>query len=323
MPKTYLAPKSFLFLFLLSLALAAPSAAAELYFIDAHSQMDGSVDQETIIKLMNKGGVYRTILAARHGIKPRAIIQFAKAHPKRIIPSVTTKMWGYVHESKSRHKKYYRALGKQVRSGKFRSMAEVLMWHSGCPKDKCPSVLVRSGDKRVRVALKATLAKGWPFIAHIEFGSLSGSLRDDFMGDLKGMLDANPEHPFALIHMGQLEHGDARKLIKAHKNIYFLASHSNTVAFAAAAGAKEWIDMFEGEKLASAWRKLVIEYPDRFVFALDNVWGEKHWNTGNYMGQIELWRSALSDLSGEVARAIAHGNAERLWKIPPKPGASR
>ena len=41
------------------------------------------------------------------------------------------------------------------------------------------------------------------------------------------------------------------------------------------------------------------------------------------MGQIELWRSALSDLSGEVARAIAHGNAERLWKIPPKPGASR
>ncbi len=313
------AAKSFLFLFLLSLALAGPSTAAELYFVDAHSQMDEDVDQETIIKLMDRGGVYSTILAARRGRKPRDIVRFANAYPERIIPSVTTKKWGYVQELKSLHKKYYRALGKQVRSGKFRAMAEVLMWHSGCPKDKCPSVLVRSGDKRVRAALKAALAKGWPFVAHIEFGSLSGSSRDDFMGDLKGMLDANPDHPFALIHMGQLEYGEVRKLIKAHKNIHFLAAHSNTIAVAEAAGAKPWVDMFEGEKLSPAWRKLVVDHPDRFVFALDNVWGEKHWTAELYMSQIELWRSALSDLPDMVARAIAHGNAERLWKLPPKP----
>jgi predicted TIM-barrel fold metal-dependent hydrolase len=281
--------------------------------------MDSGVDQETIIKLMNRGGVYRTILAARSGIRPRAIVQFAKAYPERIIPSVTTKMWGYVFESKARHKKYYRALGKQVRSGKFRAMAEVLMWHSGCPNDKCPSVIVRSGDKRVRAALKAALAKGWPFVVHIEFGSLSGSWMSRFMGDLKGMLDANPEHPFALIHMGQLEPGEVRKLIEAHKNIYFLAAHSNAIAAAAAAGAKPWVDMFKGEKLAPAWRKLAIEYPGRFVFAFDNVWGGKHWDMDYYMAQIEIWRSALSDLPKKMAYAIAHGNAERLWKIPPKP----
>jgi hypothetical protein len=120
--------------------------------------------------------------------------------------------------------------------------------------------------------------------------------------------------------MGQLNHADVRKLIKAHKNIYFLASHANPVAVAAAKGVKPWVDMFEGKKLAPAWRKLVIEHPGRFVFALDNVWGEKHWTSGYYMSQIALWRSALSDLPDKVAHAVAHGNAERLWKIPPKAG---
>ena len=111
MPKISLRLKTFLLLILL-LALALPPAtiAAKLYFIDAHSQMDSGVDRETIIKLMNQGGVYRTILAARSGIRPRAIVQFANAYPERIIPSVTTKMWGYVYDSKSPHKKYYRAL---------------------------------------------------------------------------------------------------------------------------------------------------------------------------------------------------------------------
>ena len=35
--------------------------------------MDDGVDRETIIKPMNQGGVYRTILAARSGIRSRAI----------------------------------------------------------------------------------------------------------------------------------------------------------------------------------------------------------------------------------------------------------
>ena len=69
-------------------------------------------------------------------------------------------------------------------------------------QQQMPPVLVRAGDRRVRAALKAALAQGWPFVAHIEFGSLHGSPRNDFIGGFKGMLDAHPEHPFALIHMG-------------------------------------------------------------------------------------------------------------------------
>jgi len=36
------------------------------------------------------------------------------------------------------------------------------------------------------------------------------------------------------------------------------------------------------------------------------------------MDQAALWRQALSDLTPEVAHALAHGNAERLWNLPLK-----
>ncbi|MBT3350566.1 MAG: amidohydrolase family protein [Nitrospinaceae bacterium] len=308
-----------LLIFLFVLAQPPVTIAAELYFVDAHSQMDDGVDQKTVIKLMDQGGVYRTILAARQGRSPKDVIKFNSAYPERIIPSVTTKKWGYAQPLESRHKKYYRALRNQLKSGRFRAMAEVLMWHDGCPNDKCPSIIVRANDKRVRAALKGALANEWPFVVHIEFGSLPGSSFKNFMDDLKGMLDANPDHPFSLIHMGQLEHAEVQKLIKAHKNIYFLAAHANPFAVAAAKGIKPWVDLFEEKKFAPPWRKLILEHPDRFIFALDNVWGEKHWVTDMYMSQINIWRSALSDLPENVANAVAHGNAERLWKISPKP----
>ena len=81
--------------------------------------------------------------------------------------------------------------------------------------------------------------------------------------------------------------------------------------------------MFAGERLTPAWKSLTVAYPTRFIFALDNVWGRKHWKPGMYNGQIALWRKALADLPHETAHAIAHGNAERLWRLEPKPGADK
>lgn len=57
----------------------------------------------------------------------------------------------------------------------------------------------------------------------------------------------------------------------------------------------------------------MIEFPDRFVFALDNVWAE-HWEK-DYGSKIKLWRQALGALPVEVAGRIAHGNAERLYQL--------
>ncbi|MCK4830237.1 amidohydrolase family protein, partial [bacterium] len=128
-------------------------------------------------------------------------------------------------------------------------------------------------------------------------------------------LSSNSEHPFALIHMGQLPLEDVAALIKAHNNIYFLTSHADPVS--AADSKQPWINMMDKDKFKPQWKQLITQHPDRFVFALDNVWGWQWQDT--YMKHIKVWRSALSELPEDVAHAVAHGNAERLWKLEPQP----
>ena len=81
------------------------------------------------------------------------------------------------------------------------------------------------------------------------------------MHQLDELTRTHTMQPFALIYIGQPQPKDARSLIKAYPNIYFLTSHANTVAIHKS--AQPWINMFDG------------------------------------------------------VHAAAHGNAERLWRLPP------
>lgn len=64
----------------------------DLYLIDAHSQATTATDLTTIVPLMDRGGVYRPILA-RIPSPPATIAQMmsiaalAKEYPDRIVPA--------------------------------------------------------------------------------------------------------------------------------------------------------------------------------------------------------------------------------------------
>ena len=77
------------------------------------------------------------------------------------------------------------------------------------------------------------------------------------------------------------------------------------------------LNMMDGDKFKPSWKQLISEHPDRFIFAMDNVWAFQWQDT--YLRHIKVWRSALADLPPDVANAVAHGNAEKLWKLAPKP----
>ena len=111
--------------------------------------------------------------------------------------------------------------------------------------------------------------------------------------------------------LGQLNSEDVAILIKGHKNIYFTTAHSGPNV------KKIWTKVFNGKSFKSDWKTLFVTYSDRFVFAMDNVW-ERHWcscKKWKYSDEIQLWRTALAQLPDNVARAIAHKNAERLWNL--------
>lgn len=283
--------------------------ANELYFVDAHSQFDTEVDAELILNRMDKGGVYKTILASRRQRKPRDAAELAEQYPDRIIASVRTKSRHYSEGSK----KFYKKLKKQVKSGRFSAMAELLIFHAQ-KGDKADEVRISVDDKRIQKSLAYAVEQGWPFVVHFEFASLRGSDREDYMSGLKELLNSQPEHPFALIHMGQLPLEDVAALIKGYNNIYLLTSHADPVS--ATDSKQPWINMMDKDKFKPQWKQLIMQHPNRFVFALDNVWGWQWQDT--YMKHIKVWRSALSELPIEVAKKVAHGNAERLWNLEPK-----
>ena len=296
----------------LGLAVGIPGAGADtIRLIDAHSQFDRDVDPEDIIRLMDEGGISRVILAVRGGAKAGDLRALARRHPGRITPAVKTKGGKYWKN----HPKFYKKLKKQLAKPEYGAMAEVIMWHAakGNPDNpRAPEVVVHPEDERVQFLLQAAIEQGWPFIIHIEFAA-AGSDRDAFMAEFEALLTRHPDHPFALIHMGQLEAKDVRRLIETHKNIHFLTSHANPIT--TGNSRQPWIDMFDDDLLAPVWKDLMTRYPDRFILAFDNVL-PRHWGT-DYLRQIALWRQALAALPHETAHAIAHGNAERLWRLPP------
>lgn len=295
---------------LLFCAFSLPILAQDLYFIDAHSQVDHQLDDlSLILERMDEAGVHKTILASR-GRRPHSdIADMVAMHPERIAGAIRTKGRIYVDNSP----KFYKKLHKRANSGRYSAVAEILIYHAQ-KGNKADEVNVELTDPRVGAVLKVCLDNNWPMTLHIEFSSVFGDRRKEMMGNLESFIRRQPEHPFVLIHMGQLDAGEVKRLIGEHPNLYFMVSHTNPVV--TSQSNQPWTELFSGDLLKPDWKQLMTRHPDRFVFALDNVW-ERHWNKF-YLEQMRVWRTALSELPDDVAHQFAHGNAERLWKLPPK-----
>lgn len=279
----------------------------KLYFIDAHSQVDHNVvPLHKVISLMENEGVRQTILSTRGNLKGAPLLRLSREDPGRITPALRSK--GKPYDTGSA--KYYELLEKQIATKQYQAIAEVLLYHAQ-KGNKAPEVIVYPDDKRVKVALNYAIKYDWPFVVHIEFASLNGKKRKKFMRSFKQMLDQHPEHPFILTHMGQLTSKRCLRLIENHKNVYFHTGWSNPAAVESS--NQPWTNVFDGDSLAPEWKDLFVQYPHRFIFALDNVFSE-HWSDF-YRKQMNHWKSGLAELPADIAHLIAHGNAERLWHI--------
>ena len=301
MPKTILNLRCWPLLTLLALGL--PVSAAQLYFVDAHSQIDEGVAAETVISLMDENEVRATILSTRGKPHPETVVNLSDRYPGRIVPSVRTKGRNIF------------SAGDQARSGRFRAMSEVLLYHAR-KGSRAPEVVQMPSSMATRDDLALTREMGWPFVMHIEFASLSPDRAQQYMGETEVLLSSNPDHNFVLIHMGQLPAKEAARLLSKFSNLHFFVSHSNPVIIQHS--KQPWVNLFDGRRLAPEWKALFLRYPRNFIFALDNVWPE-HWGKP-YGEQMALWREALQDVPQEVAELFAHGNAERLWKLGTVPG---
>lgn len=285
------------------------SPEADIPIIDAHSQVDQYVELERVIELMDQAGVSVTILASRASNMVQMeelLVSFASVYPGKIIPAVRTK--GYMQVLGDNYAQF---LKHQVTTHQYGAMAEVLIYHAE-KGDRASLVVMQPDDEIVQAALNCAVEKKWPFISHIEFVD-AGSQRDEFMTKFEALLLQYPNHPFVLIHMGQLDCAEVRQLIDSHDNIHFIASKSNPISANKAWPELHPTSMFDDDRLAEDWKQLMTEHPDRFILGFDNTWVED-WGQ-YYLDQVALWREAIKELPVEVAHAFAHGNAERLWHL--------
>ena len=294
-----------------STASPASKVKGDIYFIDAHSQWDHRVDEERILSLMDHGGIYRTLLSVHMKRPWQDVVAFAKAAPRRIIPTVRIKGRGYHRGPRN---KYFDRLEGQLGSDPFGAMAEVHVWHDS-DGGKYHEIRIDFDDELFLAAFDAAKGKDWPLIVHMEFAALSFIGKRDYMDKLETFLRSNQDHPVVMIHMAQLEEPDVRRLLAAHSNLHFMTSHASPFY---QSGGKPFINMINDGKFKPQWKKLILEYPDRFVFALDNVFS-KFWMPDLYLDKMKMWWNVASDLPNDVAQAFAHGNAERLWKLTAKP----
>ena len=281
----------------------------DLYFIDAHSQIDHKVSGvDVVLKRMSDNHVKTTLLTPRGKRSWQDILDWSAKYPTKIAPLIRSKGKHYKNDAPE----YFRQVRKQIESGAFVGAAEILVFHAQ-KGNKASKVSVDLADERVSVLLNESLSQGWPLIIHIEFASLHGHERQRHMKDLESILKQHPSHPFVIIHMGQLNHEQVQSLIERHPNVYFLTSHTDPVTVRKS--KQPWINIFTPSKyhFKESWKNLFIAYSDRFIFALDNVW-DQHWSD-SYDEKMKYWRMALSELPESTAHLIAHGNAERLWKL--------
>jgi predicted TIM-barrel fold metal-dependent hydrolase len=302
------------------LGLLAPAYGApdELPVIDAHSQFDEGVTAARVLEYLARAGVTRALLSARGRTTTAQVVSLAAAQPGCVVASVRTK--GRVFDENS--PAYYAMLEEQFKEPSFGAMSEIILVHA--PKGKrAPEVNVAAESPQAKEAIRRAVARGWPVVLHYELRWLArargGNAVAERMRELRSLLAQYPQHPFALIHMAQLDAPAAAELIAHHPNVVFLTSHANTLSIQES--RQPWTDMFSGDALAPEWKELVLRHPERFVLAIDNVWPE-HWSDA-YVRQVALWRHALGQLPPEVAHAVAHRNAERLWKLPPAAAGQR
>jgi hypothetical protein len=303
--------------------------------IDAHSQVDCLVSKDLVMRQLERLRISRVLISVRgcrgwttEQLEGRTL-DWSKEHPDRISALVSTKVDGWSYASLSSGE--VEALGPRAHRLGFVGMGEVLVQHAAHEHAQLsyPELALRLDDVRIQKAIEVARGKNWPVILHIELNDNEEAAAQT-LADLGAMLTRNADVQFGLIHMAQASAREARSLLEKYSNVFFLTTKAdNSAAGATKKSLKKgvvaqtgWINMFRGQcelkdcpsEWKPEWKKLIVEYPNHFVLAFENVFPQ-HWEEP-YAIKVGIWRRALAMLPAEVAHAVAHRNAERLWKLP-------
>jgi predicted TIM-barrel fold metal-dependent hydrolase len=291
-------------LLVLGLLLAANTGSAraeDLWLVDAHSHHAKGLNLEQVITRMDAVGVRTIVLFARRQGTDEEVLQLHAKYPDRVVPTVGFQNLGWLRQDPP----LLDEVEQKLRSGRFRWMGELLLRHYGVPELQAADYDISPDSPMFRRVLDLSAQYGVPVTIHHEAEP----------GNLEPFRRALRHRPAALVvwahWCGRATPEAARVFLEEFPALY------------CDLGASDPGPRYGREKnplrnsagaLLPAWRALIETFPDRFLAAIDTV------DPGHYE-YYERWtrglKVALGALPPDIARRVAHENAERLlarWK---------
>ncbi len=128
------------------------------------------------------------------------------------------------------------------------------------------------------------------------------------VAEMERLLESNSQGTWLWAHTGNfIEPLALKPLFQQHPNLFCELSWRDERV-----GVR--IPISVGGLLRPEWKELLEEFPDRFVIGTDV--GDP--SLDRYAVMIGYWRGILNQLSKGAAEKLAHQNAERILKLPPR-----
>lgn len=279
-----------------------------LRIVDVHFHPAPMWDTYALTKLFDELGVAAAGNGARESDALAA--KFAQQQPNRFIPFVGNEP---IRQFTSREGErawtlqssavvdYLAQLETALREKRYRGIGELVVNSVHSRSDKATKYPADSPLMRRLWALSAKYDV--PLSVHLD-------ATPDSLEQMERVLVSDRSGTWIWAHTGWLPVANPsllRPLLQAHPNLFCELSGRESIRRIYRG------DPIDNDRvLKPEWKAMLEDFPDRFVIGTD----VDPPTMAAYAEEIGYWRGILSQLSPPTAAKLAHGNAERLLKLP-------
>ena len=290
--------------------------------IDAHSQVGERITAALVSKQINKTDVDYTLLSFRLRKVETTFLTIKKLTKNKVKYLIPTKLRGFTRKKVNRDRAINQIIelkkSAEQKKIEYAGFGEIIVQHAphNHKKLQYDGINLDLDSERISRVINIVLKDKKPVILHVELKDFPKDSQK-ILKQIITMGNRFPENEFLLMHMAQIEVSDAKTLFEKTKNVHLVTSHADNEAqrrIKLGKAQQGWINLFNSEdNIKDQWLDLMNRNPERFVFALDNVW-DGHWLKG-YRKRVSMWRKALASLDDGVAVSIACKNANRYFQL--------
>jgi hypothetical protein len=220
----------------------------------------------------------------------------------------------YFHFEKSLNNKKIDELINEIKINKYKFVSEIMYRHA----DKKEGMITPFAERAINPMSKESVYlikkindtfPNLPILIHWEFYKW----KEDYPL-FSNLFNTFPKQIFIINHMGFGDTTQVESLLKNHKNIFFTISKRNRMfKYFKDSSVPQGLPLINNkDKLEDSWKKILIRYDDRFLFATDS---HKNYMWNNYQAIVQDYRKILFMLPTATADKIAHKNAEKLFNL--------